>query len=131
MTRGVSWVSILGGGAVNSFCPRKGRGQKCHAHTKYRFYILLINKGSTFPTKKFSGQQHFKSSSPPPIDFDQWEFCVAWTTRNSFLGVLSAVPPFLSHARKSKPAERRVRSQSICTSRKNRLKWSRVRVGLT
>jgi hypothetical protein len=31
----------------------------------------------------------------------------------SFLDVLSAVPPFLSHAWKSKPAERRDRSQSI------------------
>jgi hypothetical protein len=35
-----------------------------------------------------------------------------WATRISFLDVLSAVPPFLSHARKSKPAERRDRSQS-------------------
>jgi hypothetical protein len=49
------------------------------------------------------------------IDFEQWEFCVLWATRISFLDVLSAVavPPFLSHARKSKPAERRDRSQSI------------------
>jgi hypothetical protein len=47
------------------------------------------------------------------INFDQWEFCVAWATRISSLAVLSAVPPFLSHARKSKPAERRDRSQSI------------------
>jgi hypothetical protein len=31
----------------------------------------------------------------------------------SFLDVLSAVPPFLSRARKSKPAERRDRSQSM------------------
>ena len=28
------------------------------------------------------------------IDFDQWEFCVVWATRISFLDVLSAVPPF-------------------------------------
>ena len=28
--------------------------------------------------------------------------------------MLSAVPPFLSHARNSKPAERRDRSQSAC-----------------
>ena len=33
-------------------------------------------------------------------------------TRILFLDVLSAVPPSLSHARKSKPAERRDRSQS-------------------
>ena len=33
----------------------------------------------------------------------------------SFLDVLSAVPPFLSRARKSKPAERRDRSQSNLT----------------
>jgi hypothetical protein len=46
------------------------------------------------------------------IDFDQWEFCVVWATHISFLYVLSAVPSFLSHARKSKPAERRDRSQS-------------------
>ena len=46
------------------------------------------------------------------IDFGQWEFCVVWATRISLLDVLSAVPPFLSHARKSKPAERRDRSQS-------------------
>jgi hypothetical protein len=31
------------------------------------------------------------------IDFDQWEFCVVWATRISFLDVLSAVPPFLSN----------------------------------
>jgi hypothetical protein len=46
------------------------------------------------------------------IDFHQWEFCVVWATHISFLDVLSAVPPFLSHARKSKHAERRGRSQS-------------------
>jgi hypothetical protein len=46
------------------------------------------------------------------VDFDQWEFCIVWATSISFLNVLSAVPPFLSHARKSKPAERRDRSQS-------------------
>jgi hypothetical protein len=47
------------------------------------------------------------------IDFDQWKFCVVWATRILFLDdVLSAVPPFLSHARISKPAERRDRSQS-------------------
>jgi hypothetical protein len=46
------------------------------------------------------------------IDFDQWEFCVVWATRISFSDVLSAVPPFLLHARKSKPVERRDRSQS-------------------
>jgi hypothetical protein len=32
------------------------------------------------------------------IDFDQWEFCIVWATCISFLDVLSAVPPFLSHA---------------------------------
>ena len=32
--------------------------------------------------------------------------------RISFLDVLSAVPPFLSHAREAKPAESRDRSQS-------------------
>jgi hypothetical protein len=47
------------------------------------------------------------------IDFDQWEFCVVLATRISFLDVLSAVPPFLSHARKSKPPERRDSSQSM------------------
>ena len=36
----------IGGGGVDSFCPAKGRGQKCHAHTKYIFYILLINKST-------------------------------------------------------------------------------------
>ena len=30
------------------------------------------------------------------IDFNQWEFCVMWTTRISFLLVLSAIPPFLN-----------------------------------
>ena len=30
------------------------------------------------------------------IDFNQWEFYVMWTTRISFLLVLSAVPPFLN-----------------------------------
>jgi hypothetical protein len=50
------------------------------------------------------------------IDFDQWEFCVVWATRISFLDVLSAVPPFLSHARKSKPAERRDRSSASTTA---------------
>jgi hypothetical protein len=29
------------------------------------------------------------------IDLDQWEFCVVWAMRISFLDVLSAVPPFL------------------------------------
>jgi hypothetical protein len=46
------------------------------------------------------------------IDFDQWEYCVVRATRISFIDVLSAVPPFHSHAWKSKPAERRDRSQS-------------------
>jgi hypothetical protein len=39
----------------------------------------------------------------------------------SFLDVLSAVPPFPSRARKSKPAERRDRSQSRVTSQASTL----------
>ena len=30
------------------------------------------------------------------IDFDQWEFCVVWATRISFLPVLPAVSPFIN-----------------------------------
>ena len=54
----------------------------------------------------------FQAAADRRIDFDQWEFCVVWATRIPFLDVSSAVPPFLSHARKSKPAERKDRSQS-------------------
>ena len=75
---------------------------KCTSPTQRKFPLIEIDVSVNqihylFPSGTARSLKYYVSDLiDEHIGIYQWEFCVVWETRISFLSALSAVPPFLN-----------------------------------